>query len=119
MNQNLTAKKLQIVRDTIKSERFLELLGLHIGAYKEMKIEAFAGFTDSPVVVLHIDRLDGKDEFRDLEFVVQIDDDLDLQRVSASLNGLYSQLEIRDILQLTDLLKMQVRNHLDENKGEV
>ena len=93
MTQNLTAKKLQIVRDTIESERFLELLGLHIGAY-------------------------GKDEFSDLEFVVQIDDDLDLQRVSASLNGLYSQLEIRDILQLTDLLKMQVRNHLDENQGE-
>lgn len=119
MNQNLTAKKLQIVRDTIESERFLELLDLHVGAYKELKIEAFSGFTDSPVVALHIDRLDGKDEFSDLEFVVQIDDDLDLQRVSASLNGLYSQLEIRDILQLTDLLKMQVRNHLDENKGEV
>ena len=119
MNQNLTAKKLQIVRDTIESERFLELLDLHVGAYKELKIEAFSGFTDSPVVALHIDRLDGKDEFSDLEFVVQIDDALDLQRVSASLNGLYSQLEIRDILRLTDLLKMQVRNHLDENKGEV
>ena len=119
MTQNLTAEKLQIVKDTVESERFLELLDLHVGAYKELKIEAFSGFTDSPVVALHIDHLDGKDEFSDLEFVVQIDDDLDLQRVSASLNGLYSQLEIRDILQLTDLLKMQVRNHLDENKGEV
>lgn len=118
MNRNLTAKKLQIVRDTIESERFLELLGLHVGAYKDLKIDAFSGFTDSPVVVLHIDRSDGKDEFSDLEFVVQIDDDLDLQRVSASLNGLYTQFEIRDILQLTDLLKMQVRNRLDENKGE-
>lgn len=118
MTQNLTAKKLQIVRDTIESERFLELLGLHIGVHKELKIEAFAGFTDSPVVALHIDRLDGKDDFSDIEFVVQIDDDLDLRRVSASLNGLYSQLEIRDILQLTDLLKMQVRNRLDENKGD-
>ena len=107
MTQNLTAKKLQIVRDTIESERLLELLGLHIGVYKELKIEAFAGFTDSPVVALHIDRSDGKDEFSDLEFVVQIDDDLDLRRV-----------EIRDILQLTDLLKMQVRNNLDEIKGE-
>ena len=118
MTQNLTAKKLQIVRDTIESERFLELLGLHIGAYKDLKIDAHAGFTDSPVVALHIDRLSGEYEFSDLEFVVQIDDDLDLQRVSASLNGLYTQLEIRDILQLTDLLKTQVRNHLDENKVE-
>lgn len=118
MTQNLTAKKLQIVRDTIESERFLELLGLHIGAYKDLKIDAHAGFTDSPVVALHIDRLSGEYEFSDLEFAVQIDDDLDLRRVSASLNGLYSQLEIRDILQLTDLLKMQVRNRLDENKGE-
>ena len=118
MAQNLTAKKLQIVRDTIESERFLELLGLHIGAYKDLKIDACAGFTDSPVVTLHIDRLVGKDDFSDLEFVVQIDDSLDLRRVSASLNGLYSQLEIRDILQLTDLLKMQVRNHLDTIKGE-
>lgn len=118
MTQNLTVKKLQIVRDTIESERFLELLGLHIGAYKDLKIDAHSGFTGSPVVVLHIDRLDGKDEFSDLEFDVQIDDDLDLRRVSASLNGLYSQLEIRDILQLTDLLKMQVRNHLDTIKGD-
>lgn len=118
MTQNLKAKKLQIVRDTIKSERFLELLGLHIGAYKDLKIDSRAGFTDSPVVALRIDRLDGEDDFSDLEFVVQIDDNLDLQRVSASLNGLYSQLEIRDILQLTELLKMQVRNRLDENKGE-
>lgn len=38
MTQHLTAKKLQIIRDTIESERFLELLGLHIGAYKELKI---------------------------------------------------------------------------------
>lgn len=113
MNQNLTAKKLQIVRDTIESERFLELLGLHIGAYKELKIDAFTEYDGAPVVALHIDRLDGEDVFSDLVFVVQIDDDLDLQRVSVNLDGLYSQLEIRDILQLTDLLKMQVRNHLD------
>lgn len=118
MTQNLTAKKLQIVRDTIESKRFLELLGLHIGAYKDLKIDAFTEFDDDPVVALHIDRLDGEDEFSDLVFVVQIEDDLDLLLVSANLDGLYSQSEIRDILQLTDLLKMQVRNRLDENKGE-
>ena len=118
MTQNLIAKKLQIVRDTIESERFLELLGLHVGAYKELKINAFTEFDDDPVVKLHIDRLDRKDDFSDLVFVVQIDDNLDLRGVSANLDGLYTQLEIRDILQLTDLLKMQVRNNLDEIKGE-
>ena len=117
MTQNLTAKKLQIVRDTIESEGFLESLGLHIGAYKELKIDAFTEFNDAPVVALHIDRLDGEDAFSDLVFVVQINDSLDWCSVSANLDGLYSQSEIRDILQLTDLLKMQVRkNHLGENK---
>ena len=42
MTQNLTSKKLQIVRDTIESERFLELLGLHIGAYKDLKIDVLS-----------------------------------------------------------------------------